>query len=86
MVRSSGLRQGPRNFDFRFSIILKKKNLVALTARELNFDEFKLGGLDEKHAVATWNRRSWSSLYNLGKDRTENTAPNSPSIACMSGA
>jgi hypothetical protein len=54
MVRTSGLRQGPRDFDFRFSIILKKK-LVALPARELNFDEFKSGGLHEKHAVATWN-------------------------------
>jgi hypothetical protein len=55
MVRSSGLRQGPRDFDFRFSIILKKKIVVALPARELNSDEFKSGGLHEKHAVATWN-------------------------------
>jgi hypothetical protein len=54
MVRSSGLRQWPRDFDFKFSIILKKK-LVALPAGELNFDKFKLGGLHEKHAVATWN-------------------------------
>jgi hypothetical protein len=52
MVRSSGLRQGSRNFDFKFSIILKTIILVALPARELNFDEFKL---HEKHAVATWN-------------------------------
>jgi hypothetical protein len=29
--------------------------LVALTAMELNFDEFKSGGLHENHAVATWN-------------------------------
>jgi hypothetical protein len=30
--------------------------LVALTANELNFEEFKSGGLPEKHAVAvgTW--------------------------------
>jgi hypothetical protein len=28
---------------------------VALTAKELNFDEFKSEGLREKHAVATWN-------------------------------
>jgi hypothetical protein len=27
--------------------------LVALPARELNFDKFKSGGLHEKHAVAT---------------------------------
>jgi hypothetical protein len=53
MFRSSGLRQGPRNFDFRFSII--KEKLVALSARKLNFDKFKSGGLHEKHAVATWN-------------------------------
>jgi hypothetical protein len=37
---------------------LKKKNnnnnLVALTAMELNFDEFKSGGLHKRHAVATW--------------------------------
>jgi hypothetical protein len=49
----TGLRQG--NFDFRFSIILKNIILVALPARELNFDKHKLGGLHEKHAVATWN-------------------------------
>jgi hypothetical protein len=56
MVRSSGFRQGPRDFDFRFSIlvILKKKIIEALTARGLNFDEFNSGGLYEKHAVATW--------------------------------
>jgi hypothetical protein len=42
MIRSSGLRKGPQNFDFRFSIILKKIIiiLVALPARELNFDKF----------------------------------------------
>jgi hypothetical protein len=44
MVKSSGLRQAPRNFDFRFSIVLKKIVLVALPARELNFDKFKPGG------------------------------------------
>jgi hypothetical protein len=27
--------------------------LVALTAMGLNFDEFKSGGIHEKHAVAT---------------------------------
>jgi hypothetical protein len=35
--------------------------LVILTARERNFDEFKLGGLHEKHAVATWNLGSTAS-------------------------
>jgi hypothetical protein len=55
MVRCSGLRQGPRNFDFRFSIILKIIISVALLSKELNFDEFKSGELHEKHAVATWN-------------------------------
>jgi hypothetical protein len=59
MVR--GLRQGPRNFDFRFSIILKKK-LMALPARELNFDKFKSGGLHEKHAVETWNLETISAF------------------------
>jgi hypothetical protein len=29
--------------------------LVALTPKELNFDDFKSGGLHEKRAVATWN-------------------------------
>jgi hypothetical protein len=62
MVRSSGLRKGTRNFYFRFSIILKKIILVALTARELNFDEFKSGGLHEKHAVATWNMGTISAF------------------------
>jgi hypothetical protein len=28
---------------------------VVLTARECNFDEFKSGGLHDKHAVATLN-------------------------------
>jgi hypothetical protein len=28
---------------------------IILVALELNFDEFKSGGLHEKHAVATWN-------------------------------
>jgi hypothetical protein len=35
--------------------IVWKNNLVALTAKRLNFDEFKLGRLREKRAVATWN-------------------------------
>jgi hypothetical protein len=32
-----------------------KAILMALAAMELNFDEFKSGGLHEKHAVTTWN-------------------------------
>jgi hypothetical protein len=32
-----------------------KRNLAALTAKDLNFDESKSGRLHEKHAVATWN-------------------------------
>jgi hypothetical protein len=55
VVGSSGLIQGPRNFDFTFSIILTKIILVVLPARKLNFDKFKSGGLHERHAVATWN-------------------------------
>jgi hypothetical protein len=37
--------------------------LVILTARERNFDEFKSGGLHEKHAVATWNLGTISALH-----------------------
>jgi hypothetical protein len=55
MVRSSGLRQGPRDFDFRISIILKKIILEDLPVRKLNFDKCKFEELREKHAVATWN-------------------------------
>jgi hypothetical protein len=55
MVRSSDLIQGPRNFYFRISIILKKIIVVALPARELYFIKLKSGGLQEKHAVAAWN-------------------------------
>jgi hypothetical protein len=70
MVRSSGLRQRPRNFDLRFSIILKKIIVVALTAKELNIDELKSGGLHEKHAVATWNvEPSQYLLKDRGKPR-----------------
>jgi hypothetical protein len=55
MLEAVACERGPRNFDFRFSIILKKVILVALPSRELNFDKFKSGGLRKKHAVATWN-------------------------------
>jgi hypothetical protein len=37
-------------------------NLLALTAKGVNFDEFKPGGLHEKHAVATWNLRTISTF------------------------
>jgi hypothetical protein len=62
-----------------------------LTARERNFDEFKSGGLHEKHAVATWNlgtisafacrqRKTPESLLlsadiAIHTDRTENIVP-----------
>jgi hypothetical protein len=62
MFRSSGLRQGQPDFDFRFSIIKKKLILVALTAEERNFDKLKSGGLHEKHAVATWNSGTISAF------------------------
>jgi hypothetical protein len=35
--------------------IIFKNNLVAFAAEGSNFEEFKLGGLREKQAVATWN-------------------------------
>jgi hypothetical protein len=34
--------------------IIWKNKLVALTARGIQFDEFKSGGLHEKHGAATW--------------------------------
>jgi hypothetical protein len=55
MFRSSGLIERPRNFDFRFIIILKKEILVALPAMELNLEKCNSGGLHKNHAVATWN-------------------------------
>jgi hypothetical protein len=43
---------------------------VALPARELNFDKFKSGWLDEKHAVETWNLEpSQHLLKDRGKPR-----------------
>jgi hypothetical protein len=35
---------------------------VILTARERNFEEFKSGGLHEKHAIATWNLETISAF------------------------
>jgi hypothetical protein len=41
--------------------------LIALTAVELNFDEFKLGGLQEKRAVVSENlRRTSRPVYLIG--------------------
>jgi hypothetical protein len=35
--------------------IIWNDNSETFTAEEFNFDEFKSGGLHEKHALATWN-------------------------------
>jgi hypothetical protein len=32
-----------------------KKQFEGIRERGFNFDEFKPGGLEKKHAVATWN-------------------------------
>ncbi|PNF29739.1 hypothetical protein B7P43_G11203 [Cryptotermes secundus] len=58
MIRSKDLRELRERGRGAFN--LKKLEftgtiLVILTARDRNFDEFKSGGLHEKHAVATWN-------------------------------
>jgi hypothetical protein len=42
--------------------VIKKENLVAFTASQLNFDDFKSGGLNEKHPVATHNLETMSAL------------------------
>jgi hypothetical protein len=54
MAKSSGLTQGWRNFDFRFSIIFKKIILVALPARELNFDKFRSGELRKTNRLLSF--------------------------------
>jgi hypothetical protein len=41
---------------------LEKIIFVALATRELNFDKFKSGGLQKKHAVATWNLGTFSEF------------------------
>jgi hypothetical protein len=49
--------------------------LLALTTRELNFDEFKLEGLHEKHAVANvgtisafaWRQENQEKLFRDGQ-------------------
>jgi hypothetical protein len=46
--------------------------LVIFTARERNFDEFKSGGLHEKHAVATWNLGTISALAYKTEEYQEN--------------
>jgi hypothetical protein len=67
MVRSNGLRRGPRNFDFRISVDVQiwKIILVSLTVRELNF----------KH-------RSSTCLW-YDTDRIEDDASNNSSIAAL---
>jgi hypothetical protein len=49
-----------------FNCIIWKNNLVAFTAKGLSYDEFKSGGLHEKHAVATWGP-SQHSIKDRGK-------------------
>jgi hypothetical protein len=36
-------------------IIWKVLSFIGLHSNRVNFDQFKSGGLHEKHAVATWN-------------------------------
>jgi hypothetical protein len=46
---------------------------VALTARELNFDKFKSGGMHGKHAVTTLEVRKQSPTFlSYDTDRIEN--------------
>jgi hypothetical protein len=45
---------------------------VALTANGLNSDEFKLGGLHEKHAVATWELENRLSIRLKTEENHEN--------------
>jgi hypothetical protein len=52
--------------------IIWENNYMALTAMGPNFDEFKSGGLHEKHAVATWNVGTISVLI---KDRGKPRKP-----------
>jgi hypothetical protein len=45
-----------RNFEFVIVLsVIWKTNKSAASTTGGNFDEFKMGGLHEKHAVATWN-------------------------------
>jgi hypothetical protein len=58
-------------YGISFSLLMSAYNwettiLVALTARELNFDEFKSGELYEKYAVA--NVELWESSQHLLKE------------------
>jgi hypothetical protein len=46
--------------------------LVILTARKRNFDEFKSGGLHEKHAVANWNLGTISLFAYMTEKPQEN--------------
>jgi hypothetical protein len=55
------------NVDVQFGEII----LVALTASELNFNEFKSRGLHEKHEVGAWNFRTISVFAWRQKKTTE---------------
>jgi hypothetical protein len=39
-----------------------ENNFVGLTTMKINFDAFKLGGLQEKHTVTTWNLETISAF------------------------
>jgi hypothetical protein len=41
--------------NLRRIVQIEEYVLVALTTREINFDDSNLGALNEKRSVATWN-------------------------------
>jgi hypothetical protein len=49
-------------WTFYFLNYYRKYISVALTATELNFDEFKSRGLHEKQAIASWNLETISAF------------------------
>jgi hypothetical protein len=57
---------------------------VILTARERNFDEFKSGGLHEKHAVATWNLGTISAFAYKREENQENLCHSTVTSAAVS--
>jgi hypothetical protein len=42
--------------------MIRKDSMAAFTESQLNFDDFKSGGLNEKHAVAAVNLGTMSAL------------------------
>jgi hypothetical protein len=44
------------------NFIIWKDNLAAFVASEFKFEQFKSGGICEKHAVATWKGGTISAL------------------------